>query len=45
MGLTRDTYRDGVTEIRIKALGVWDTVGALGIPAAPVIGIRGSSDQ
>ncbi|KAK4186701.1 hypothetical protein QBC35DRAFT_256178 [Podospora australis] len=42
---TRDTYQDGVTEIRIKALAVWDTVGALGIPPAPVIGVRGSADQ
>jgi uncharacterized protein (DUF2235 family) len=34
-----------VTEITIKALGVWDTVGTLGIPPAPVVGIRGSADQ
>ncbi|KAG8160121.1 hypothetical protein KVR01_009657 [Diaporthe batatas] len=42
---TRDTYRDNSTEIRIKAVAVWDTVGALGIPPAPVFGIRGSADQ
>ncbi len=42
---TRDTYHDGVTDIRIKALAVWDTVGTLGIPPAPVIGVRGSADQ
>ncbi|KAK3994221.1 hypothetical protein QBC44DRAFT_367744 [Cladorrhinum sp. PSN332] len=41
---TRDTYHDGKTEIRIKALAVWDTVGTLGIPPAPVIGVRGSAD-
>ncbi len=45
MKYTRDTYHDGVTEIRIKALAVWDTVGTLGIPPAPVIGVRGSADQ
>ncbi|KAK0704006.1 hypothetical protein B0T26DRAFT_840152 [Lasiosphaeria miniovina] len=45
LGYTRDTFRDGVTEIRIKALAVWDTVGTLGIPPAPVIGVRGSADQ
>ncbi|KAK4120254.1 hypothetical protein N657DRAFT_666259 [Parathielavia appendiculata] len=45
MRYTRDTYHDGVTEIRIKALAVWDTVGTLGIPPAPVIGVRGSADQ
>ncbi|OHF00026.1 peptidoglycan binding domain-containing protein [Colletotrichum orchidophilum] len=35
--LTRHTYEDakGVHEITIKAVGVWDTVGALGIPPAP----------
>lgn len=42
---TRDTYGDGSTEIRIKAVAVWDTVGSLGIPPAPVFGIRGSADQ
>ncbi|KAL1837313.1 hypothetical protein VTJ49DRAFT_4035 [Mycothermus thermophilus] len=45
LGFTRDTYRDGITPITIKALAVWDTVGALGIPPAPVIGVRGSADQ
>lgn len=45
MGYTRDTFKDGTTEITIKALGVWDTVGTLGIPPAPVVGIRGSADQ
>ncbi|KAK3313388.1 hypothetical protein B0H66DRAFT_350412 [Apodospora peruviana] len=42
---TRDTFQDGVTEITIKAIAVWDTVGTLGIPPAPVIGVRGSADQ
>ncbi|KAK3681132.1 hypothetical protein B0T22DRAFT_312742 [Podospora appendiculata] len=42
---TRDAYQDGITEIKIRALAVWDTVGALGIPPAPVIGVRGSADQ
>jgi len=42
---TRDTFSDGETEIRIKALAVFDTVGTLGIPPAPVIGVRGSADQ
>lgn len=32
-------------EVKIKAIAVWDTVGTLGIPPAPIIGIRGSSDQ
>jgi hypothetical protein len=45
MGHTRDTFTDGTTPITIKALGVWDTVGALGIPPAPVVGIRGSADE
>ncbi|KAL2255160.1 hypothetical protein VTK26DRAFT_3979 [Humicola hyalothermophila] len=45
MKYARDTYQDGVTEIKIKALAVWDTVGTLGIPPAPVIGVRGSADQ
>ncbi|KAK4139360.1 uncharacterized protein C8A04DRAFT_33180 [Dichotomopilus funicola] len=37
---TRDTYHDGLTEIRIKGIAVWDTVGTLGIPPAPVIGVE-----
>ncbi|CAN8104021.1 unnamed protein product [Discula destructiva] len=41
---TRDTHQDG-TLIRIKAVAVWDTVGSLGIPATPVIGIHGSAAQ
>ncbi|KAK5655227.1 hypothetical protein OQA88_5794 [Cercophora sp. LCS_1] len=45
MGYTRDTLVDGTTPVTIKALGVWDTVGTLGIPPAPVIGVRGSADQ
>ncbi|KAH7347551.1 hypothetical protein B0T11DRAFT_291481 [Plectosphaerella cucumerina] len=44
LGYTRDTHRDG-TPITIKALAVWDTVGTLGVPPAPIIGIAGSSDQ
>lgn len=47
--LTRDTFHAGAgeigEEIKIKALAVWDTVGTLGIPPAPVIGVRGSADQ
>ncbi|KAL0783698.1 hypothetical protein CaCOL14_001604 [Colletotrichum acutatum] len=44
-GLSRHTYGDanGVHEINVKAVGVWDTVGALGIPPAPVIGLHGTS--
>ncbi|KAK0623720.1 hypothetical protein B0T14DRAFT_516939 [Immersiella caudata] len=42
---TRDTFADGATPIKIKALAVFDTVGTLGIPPAPVIGVRGSADQ
>ncbi|KAJ0125249.1 hypothetical protein J7T55_006594 [Diaporthe amygdali] len=42
---TRDTYQNNSTEIRIKAIAVWDTVGSLGIPPAPVFGIRGSAKQ
>ncbi|KAL1876963.1 hypothetical protein Daus18300_002570 [Diaporthe australafricana] len=42
---TRDTYRDNSTEIRIKAIAVLDTVGTLGIPPAPLFGIRGSAKQ
>ena len=43
---TRTTFAHSpTTEIRIKALAVWDTVGTLGIPPAPVIGVRGSADQ
>ncbi|KAK3505420.1 hypothetical protein B0T13DRAFT_410817 [Neurospora crassa] len=45
LGYTRDKFSDKKTDITIKALGVWDTVGALGIPPAPVIGVRGSSNQ
>ncbi|KAL2167332.1 hypothetical protein VTG60DRAFT_1402 [Thermothelomyces hinnuleus] len=45
LGFTRNTYHDGVTDIKIKAVAVWDTVGALGIPPAPIIGIRGSAEQ
>ncbi|KAL0940282.1 peptidoglycan binding domain-containing protein [Colletotrichum truncatum] len=35
-GYSRHTYQDGKTDITIKAVGVWDTVGTLGIPPAPV---------
>ncbi|KZL76893.1 peptidoglycan binding domain-containing protein [Colletotrichum tofieldiae] len=37
-GLTRYTYRVSqvIHDITIKAVGVWDTVGTLGIPPAPV---------
>ncbi|EPE06716.1 peptidoglycan binding domain-containing protein [Ophiostoma piceae UAMH 11346] len=47
-GYSKDSYlsSDGrETEITIKAVAVWDTVGSLGIPAAPVIGLKGSSKQ
>ncbi|KUI58948.1 hypothetical protein VP1G_06197 [Cytospora mali] len=42
---TRDTYQNISTEITIKAVAVWDTVGSLGIPPVPVIGIQGSAKQ
>ncbi|ROT35051.1 hypothetical protein SODALDRAFT_301656 [Sodiomyces alkalinus F11] len=45
LGYTRDTHPDGVTPITIKALAVWDTVGTLGVPPAPIIGLSGSNDQ
>lgn len=45
LGYTRDTHADGRTLITIKALGVWDTVGTLGVPPVPIIGVAGSSDQ
>jgi len=45
MNYTRDTYLDGSTEITVKAVGVWETVGCLGIPAAPVLGIQGSARE
>ncbi|KAK3356622.1 peptidoglycan binding domain-containing protein [Lasiosphaeria hispida] len=32
-------------DIKIKAIAVFDTVGTLGIPPAPILGIRGSADQ
>jgi hypothetical protein len=44
-GWTRDTFEGSTTYIRIKAIGVWDTVGALGIPPVPLFGIRGSAEQ
>ncbi|KAH8200896.1 hypothetical protein TruAng_004905 [Truncatella angustata] len=28
----------GLTDVRVKVVGVWDTVGALGIPEWPVVG-------
>ncbi|KAG7128483.1 hypothetical protein HYQ45_011905 [Verticillium longisporum] len=37
LGYTRDTHADGRTLITIKALGVWDTVGTLGVPPVPII--------
>jgi hypothetical protein len=45
LGFARDTHQDGITEIEVKAIGVWDTVGTLGIPPVPIIGIHGSSKQ
>jgi hypothetical protein len=44
-GYTRDTYLDGETEIRIKGVCVFETVGSLGVPPAPVIGLHGSARQ
>lgn len=48
-GYTLDSYRrpgeQGETEIRILAVAVWDTVGCLGIPAVPVLGLQGSARQ
>jgi hypothetical protein len=45
MNYTRTTRQDGETDITIKALAVFDTVGNLGIPPAPGIGIPGSAKQ
>ena len=45
---TRDTYIDSkgqTKEITVKAIGVWDTVGTLGIPPAPIVGIQGWAEQ
>ncbi|CAK7200537.1 hypothetical protein SEUCBS139899_003234 [Sporothrix eucalyptigena] len=47
-GYTKDTYKgtDGTeAEILIKAVAVWDTVGCLGIPAVPVLGLKGSAKE
>ncbi|PSR80000.1 hypothetical protein BD289DRAFT_79241 [Coniella lustricola] len=44
-GYTRDRHQDGVTKIKIKAVAVWDTVGDLGIPPVPMLGVRGSVAQ
>lgn len=47
-GYTVDTYRpEGgpEIEIRVTAVAVWDTVGCLGIPAVPVLGLQGSGHQ
>ncbi|KAL1901820.1 hypothetical protein Sste5346_001523 [Sporothrix stenoceras] len=47
-GYTVDSYlrpEGGETEIRILAVAVWDTVGCLGIPAVPVLGLQGSARQ
>lgn len=47
-GYTVDTFKKGngpETEIRILAVAVWDTVGSLGIPAVPIIGLQGTSHQ
>lgn len=42
---TRDTFEDQTTPITMKAVAVWDTVGSLGIPPMPVIGLHGSALQ
>ncbi|PSR99232.1 hypothetical protein BD289DRAFT_47581 [Coniella lustricola] len=42
---TRDMFRDGSEIIKIKAVAVWETVGSLGIPITPVIGLHGSSAE
>lgn len=47
MGLTR-VYQNTNQLITIKAVGVWDTVGSLGIPKIPwleKLGIRPSNDE
>ncbi|CAK7214545.1 hypothetical protein SCUCBS95973_002183 [Sporothrix curviconia] len=48
-GYTKDSFvsaTDGKEqEILIKAVAVWDTVGCLGIPAVPVLGLQGSARQ
>lgn len=36
---------EGEPDVKIKAIAVWDTVGTLGIPPAPIMGIRGSAAQ
>ncbi|KAK1759006.1 hypothetical protein QBC47DRAFT_370881 [Echria macrotheca] len=45
--LTRGRFpdHDEGPDVTIKAIAVWDTVGTLGIPPAPIIGIRGSAAQ
>ncbi|KAL8297625.1 hypothetical protein RB601_003050 [Gaeumannomyces tritici] len=44
--MTRDTFADSSGRaITIKALAVWDTVGALGIPPVSALGLRGSAKQ
>lgn len=49
---TRDTWKyddddddDNHRKITVKAVGVWDTVGALGIPPVPMLGVKGSARQ
>ncbi|CAK7244512.1 MAG: hypothetical protein STHCBS139747_006053 [Sporothrix thermara] len=50
-GYAKDTFLapgDGSgrqQEILIRAVAVWDTVGCLGIPAVPVLGVQGSASQ
>lgn len=46
MNYTRDRFVDEPgKKITVKAVGVWDTVGDLGIPPIPMIGVKGSSKQ
>lgn len=46
MQYSRDTFdADDSTKITVKAVAVWDTVGDLGIPPMPLLGVKGSSKQ
>ena len=45
MKYARDEYGRSGEEIKVKAVGVWDTVGTLGLPPVPLVGIQGSANQ
>ncbi|ERS96084.1 hypothetical protein HMPREF1624_07620 [Sporothrix schenckii ATCC 58251] len=44
-GSGSEAEAEAEVEIRIAAVAVWDTVGELGIPAVPVLGLHGSARQ